>query len=41
MFWQEVCAKCVSKSSDESRCFGRRCVPSVFLKVVMSTDVLE
>ena len=40
MFWQEVWAKCGSKSSDESCCFGKRCVHSVVLKVVMSPDVL-
>ena len=40
MIWQVVCAKCGSKSSDESQCFGKWCVPSVVLKVVMSPNVL-
>ena len=40
MFWHEVCSKCGSKSSDESWCFGRRYLPSVVLKVVMSPGVL-
>ena len=40
MFWQVVSAKCGSKSSDESKCFGKWFLPSVVLKVVMSPNDL-